>query len=557
MGTTSKAHQRLELGVRILADTVMVNVSLAAAMLARYMVETWVASSAPSRNVLIQYIDGYLLNFWILTIISLAVFSMSGFYTRGRYYQGKYKALVVVQAVSLSYLIFGCVAWLSQEPISILPRSVLFIGWLLTCGLLMLARFWSMLWRKLDRGEASHYRPVIKKQEARRVLVIGGAGYIGSALLPKLLARGYHVRLLDLFLFGMEPISKVVGHPNLEIIQADFRHVDQIVQAMRGVDDVIHLGAIVGDPACSLDQELTVEVNLMATRMIAEVAKGSGIRRFCFASTCSVYGANDHILDEWSELNPISLYAQSKLASEKVLIQMADESFSPVILRFGTVYGLSGRTRFDLVVNLMTARAIVDGKITVFGGGQWRPFLHVDDAALALMKAVEAPTDLIHGEVFNAGSNEQNYQLAEAALIIQSLVGLDGRFPEITDKGADTDFRNYRVDFTKITKLLGFIPRWTLQEGIQQVIAALESGEVKDYGDPMYSNVKFLSEENNSRLIRRENGWASDLINGEVKSRTGAAVAAIAQENSGSLPERERTVRRGKPRHERIASNVN
>src|SRR5207237_2930274 len=214
-------------------------------------------------------------------------------------------------------------------------------------------------------GEAARRLPALKKQEARRVLVIGGAGYIGSALLPKLLARGYHVRLLDLFLFGMDPIAKVLGHPNLVIIHADFRHVDKIVQAMQGVDDVIHLGGIVGDPACSLDEELTVEVNLMGTRMIAEVAKGSGIKRFCFASSCSVYGAHDQMLDERSVADPISLYARSKLASEKVVLQLADDSFSPVILRFGTVYGLSGRTRFDLVVNLLTARAIVEGKITM------------------------------------------------------------------------------------------------------------------------------------------------------------------------------------------------
>jgi nucleoside-diphosphate-sugar epimerase len=320
----------------------------------------------------------------------------------------------------------------------------------------------------------------------------------------------------------MEPIAKVVGHPNLEIIRADFRYVDKIVQAMKGVDDVIHLGAIVGDPACALDEELTVEVNLMATRMIAEVAKGSGIRRFCFASTCSVYGANDHMLDERSELQPISLYAQSKLASEKVLMQLANEFFSPVILRFGTVYGLSGRTRFDLVVNLLTARALVDKRITMFGGAQWRPFLHVDDAALALMKAVEAPTDTIHAQVFNVGSNEQNYQLLEAAKIIQSLIAQ----AEIVDRGADTDFRNYRVDFTKITRILGFIPRWTLQEGVKQVIAALESGEIKDYQDPMYSNVKFLAEESNSCLIRSETGWASELINEEVRPRMRPAVGA-------------------------------
>jgi nucleoside-diphosphate-sugar epimerase len=513
MGMTRKAQLLLEVGVRILADTVMVNVSLAAAMLARYIVEIWM-EGGPPREVLLQYIEGYLQHFWILTIISLVVFSLSGFYTRGRYYQGKYKVVVVAQAVSLSYLFFGFAAWLSQAPILLLPRSVLFGSWVLTAGMLIVARFWSMLWQKMDPGESPPSRPVLK-QAPRRMLVIGGAGYIGSALLPKLLARGYQVRLLDLFLFGMDPITKVVGNPNLEIIHADFRHVDKIVQAMKGVDDVIHLGAIVGDPACALDQELTVEVNLMATRMIAEVAKGSGISRFCFASTCSVYGANDQMLDERSELKPISLYAQSKLASEKVLLHLADEFFSPVILRFGTVYGLSGRTRFDLVINLLTARAIVDGKITVFGGGQWRPFLHVDDAAVALLKAVEASPDLSHAQVFNVGSNEQNYQLGEAAQIIQSLVAQ----VEFVDMGADTDFRNYRVDFTKITKMLGFIPRWTLQEGVKQVIAALESGEVKDYRHPMYSNVKFLSEENNSHLIQRENGWASELmINGEAGS---------------------------------------
>jgi nucleoside-diphosphate-sugar epimerase len=553
MGTSRKAHPLLELGVRIIADTVMINVSLAAAMLARYIVETWAEGGVASRGILIQYVEGYLQNFWILTIIALSVFSMSGFYTRGRYYQGKYKVLIVAQAVSFSYLIFGCVAWLTQAPISILPRSVLFIGWLLTSGLLILARFWSMLWRMLEGGEASKYRPDVQKPVARRALVIGGAGYIGSALLPKLLARGYHVRLLDLFLFGQEPIASVLGHPNLEIVHADFRHMDKIVHAMKGMDEVIHLGGIVGDPACSLDQELTVEVNLMATRMIAEAAKGSGIRRFCFASTCSVYGANDQLLDERSDLNPISLYARSKLASETVLMELADAFFSPVILRFGTVYGLSGRTRFDLVVNLLTAKAVVDGKITVSGGGQWRPLLHVDDAALALMKAVEAPTELVHGEVFNVGSNEQNYRLEEAAQVIQSLV----TEAEIEKMEADTDFRSYRVDFTKITKILGFIPQWTLQEGIKQVIAALENGEVKDYRHPMYSNVKFLSEESNSHLIRPENGWAYKLINEEIKSRTAPAVSIISQRDVGSLPVREKGKRRGDLKYGRTDLKVN
>jgi nucleoside-diphosphate-sugar epimerase len=521
MVITGRIRSALESSIRVAADALMVSAALALAMAARCVVEIWAEGTGPPRDVLLQYVKEYLNSFWILMIISMVVFYISGFYTHGRFYQGRYKALVVAQAVSLSYLIFGFVALLAEGAIS-LPRSVFFLGWFLTAVLLIVARLWSMLWRMLDNSETSEHRPEPKKQKAKRVLVIGGAGYIGSALLPKLLDRGYQVRLFDLFLFGKEPVTNVIGHPNLEIIQGDFRHMDRIVHAMRGMDDVVHLGAIVGDPACSLDQELTVEVNLMATRMIAEAAKGSGIRRFCFASTCSVYGASDHILEERSELNPISLYARSKLASEAVVMQLADHAFSPVVLRFGTVYGLSGRTRFDLVVNLLTAKAVVEGKITVFGGGQWRPFLHVDDAALAVLKAVEAPTDLIHGQVFNVGSNAQNYRLEEAAHIIQSLVPK----AEVVDMGADTDFRNYQVDFTKIRRMLDFTPRWGLHEGIKQVIAALQSGDVRDYRHATYSNVKFLSEENNSRLIQRENGWAHELINREVRRGTRSAVGA-------------------------------
>jgi nucleoside-diphosphate-sugar epimerase len=160
---------------------------------------------------------------------------------------------------------------------------------------------------------------------------------------------------------------------------------------MQDVDVVIHLGAIVGDPACALDEELSIEVNLMATRMIAEVAKGSGINRFLFASTCSVYGASDELLDEYSALNPVSLYARSKIASEQVLKNLAGPGFSPVILRFGTIYGLSGRTRFDLVVNLLAAKAVVEKKLPSSVATSGGPLCMVDDAALALLKALKAP----------------------------------------------------------------------------------------------------------------------------------------------------------------------
>ena len=283
---------------------------------------------------------------------------------------------------------------------------------------------------------------------------------------------GYHVRLLDLLLYSTEPIHDVLHHPHLELIQADFRQVDKVVEAIGDVDAVVHLGAIVGDPACALDEELTIEVNLMATRMIAEVAKGSGVNRFIFASTCSVYGASNELLDEHSALYPVSLYARSKIASEQVLKNLAGPDFVPVILRFGTIYGLSGRTRFDLVINLLAAKAVIEGTITVFGGDQWRPFVHVDDAALAILKALEAPRATVQNQIFNVGSDEQNYTIEQVGEIIQRLVPT----AEILHMGSDGDRRNYQVNF-KIRNTLHFVPQWNVEQESSKSSPASRAGK--------------------------------------------------------------------------------
>jgi nucleoside-diphosphate-sugar epimerase len=316
--------------------------------------------------------------------------------------------------------------------------------------------------------------------------------------------------VVDLLLYGTEPIRDVLSHPNLEIVRGDFRQVDAMVKAMRDVQSVIHLGGIVGDPACQLDEEVTIEVNLMASRMLAEVAKGTGVTRMIFASTCSVYGASDHLLDERSSLNPVSLYASSKLASERVLSELATDQFAPVIVRFGTIYGLSGRIRFDLVVNLLTAKAVMDGEITVFNGEQWRPFVHVDDAARALMSVLEAPVSLVRNEIFNVGSDQQNYRLREVAEMIQRQVP-DAK---VIDSQVAGDPRNYRVNFQKIHRILGFAPQWTLEEGIAQTIEAIEDGRIVDYRDPKYSNERVLDGSNGDvrDLLRCQNGWALELL---------------------------------------------
>lgn len=495
-----------EILVRVLADAALLSASYALALLTRLFVVFYVEKSQDI-GLVQDYVDIYLRSLPILLSLGIATFARFGFYTKGRAYASRYKVLVIAQAVTLSFLLFGFLGFLLPQQVNP-PRSVILIAWAFALPLVISARLWSDFWKRLAIAEVTTYeRP--KATPGKNVLVIGGAGYIGSALLPKLLERGYKVRLLDLLLYGKEPIQSVINHPHLEIIQADFRQVDKVVEAMQGMDTVVHLGGLVGDPACAVDENLTIEINLMATRMIAEVAKGFGISKFIFASTCSVYGASDQILDERSSLNPVSLYARSKIASERVLAMLADEKFAVVNLRFGTIYGLSGRTRFDLVVNLLAAKAVVDGKITVFGGDQWRPFVHVDDAALAVLKAIEAPVELVRNQIFNVGSNEQNMTLGQVGELIQRIVPN----AELIDSGRDGDRRNYRVDFSKIRKILNFEPRWTVAQGVQQVVEAIRSGAVTDYRNPIYSNVKYLTEEASSEIIKQYyTGWERAFI---------------------------------------------
>ena len=508
MPTIRSARPKKEILTRVVADIFLINAAVLAALALRFFYLVAFESKIITityETIFWNYVIGYRNIALLLTGICLFVFAMSGFYTRGRAYKGRYKALVITQAVSLAYLIFGFIAYFVGGALD-MPRGALVVAWALSVAVLVLSRVWALLWSNLVRAEISLEKPA--PLTVSRVLVIGGAGYIGSALLPKLLAKGYHVRLLDLLIYGTEPIGDVVDHPNLEIMQADFRQVDKVVEAMRNVDAVVHLGAIVGDPACALDEELTIEVNLMATRMIAEVAKGTNVSRFIFASTCSVYGANPATLDERSSLHPVSIYARSKIASEQVLTSMATSQFGPTSLRFGTIYGLSGRTRFDLVVNLLTAKAVVDGRITIFGGDQWRPFVHVDDAAEVVLKTLEAPLSLVGNQIFNVGSDEQNYTIQQAGEIIARLVP----GAELVSEGSDTDPRDYRVSFGKLSKTLAFTPRWSIEQGVKQVIDAIETGRVKDYQEAKYSNVKFLGDEGASRLIPRRNGWAHELI---------------------------------------------
>ncbi len=334
-------------------------------------------------------------------------------------------------------------------------------------------------------------------RDLETILVIGGAGYIGSVMIRRMLQNGYKVRVLDSLLYGEQSISELYNEPDFELIVGDFRHVDTVVRAARGVDAVVHLGGIVGDPACQLDPEFAIEVNFAATRMIKDVCSGFGIKRFIFASTCSVYGADDGILNESSALNPLGVYARSKVDSERILLQGSNGGLFPTVFRMATVFGFSYRPRFDLVINLFTAKAAEGEEITIFGGSQWRPFIHVDDVARAFIKCLESPLEKIGRQVFNVGDNSLNSQISDIGNMVSEL--LPGtkieRQTDLTDK------RDYRVCFDKIRNTLDFTCNMTIQDGVAEIRNAIQNGMIVNYRDAQFSNGLWLEKQPGKREI--------------------------------------------------------
>lgn len=332
----------------------------------------------------------------------------------------------------------------------------------------------------------------------QKVLLIGGAGYIGSIIARKLLTNGYKVKILDQFIYGGESLLEIQEHPDLEIVRGDTKNIGDVVQVMHDIDAVIHLAELVGDPACSYEPVLAQVTNLFATENIARICKHLKIAKMVYASSCSVYGASSdpyEQLTEESPLNPVSLYASMKIEAEKALFGLRGGCFQPTILRLGTVFGPSPRMRFDLVINLLCAKALMEKKITIFGGEQWRPFVHVEDVADAFFLALESPIDIVGGQVFNVGGNEMNFQIKEIGTTIKKL------FPNtvVDIEGNDQDRRDYRIDFTKIQTVLGFKPKKNVIDGIRGIEQLFSSGAIKDYTDMRYSNIKTMRTNSNKK----------------------------------------------------------
>ena len=321
-----------------------------------------------------------------------------------------------------------------------------------------------------------------------KVLVTGGAGYLGSHLVRLLLAAQHDVVVLDNFLYGSSGLARYRDERKLRIVEGDICTISDVVKAVKGCAAVIALAAIVGDPACNLNEAETLNSNFEATKVLVEICNDHQVRKLFFASSCSVYGAaQDLVLNEGSLLNPVSLYARTRIMSEKVILGNPNDDMMSTIFRMSTLYGWSDRMRFDLVVNFMTARGLTEGACDVYGGDQWRPFVHVQDAAQAYVTALRLNPKLLAREIYNIGFNDQNYRIQQIAESVKAhLPHLRiNTHPNVQDR------RDYRISFDKFNDVFGLKPRFDLASGIAEIAEAIEKHGTNVNQDIFY-NVKYL-----------------------------------------------------------------
>jgi nucleoside-diphosphate-sugar epimerase len=320
-----------------------------------------------------------------------------------------------------------------------------------------------------------------------RVLVTGGAGYLGALATARLLREGHTVRVLDNLQYGGSSLLAVASESGFEFCKGDVRDSSTVEKSLAGTQAVVHLAAIVGDPACARNPALAREVNLDASLQLLALAKNAGVERFIFASTCSNYGRRNEgagFAREEDELKPISLYAESKVAVETELLRTQSNGFAPTVLRFATLYGLSPRMRFDLTVNQFTMEMLTRGKISVYGEKFWRPYVHAYDAARAIATVLATPSAKVANRVFNVGDTAENYTKRDLVELIR--VEVPGCTVEYVQK--DEDPRDYRVSFDRIRSELAFEVSRRVPDGIHEVATAIRGGLIENVESPVHYN---------------------------------------------------------------------
>jgi len=329
-----------------------------------------------------------------------------------------------------------------------------------------------------------------------KVLITGGAGYIGSVLARMLLERGYEVIILDRLFFGKDSIKEI--EDQVKVVKDDIRWFNPDV--LEGVDAVFDLAALSNDPSGELDPQKTMEINYMGRVRVAKLAKKKGVKKYVLASTCSVYGFQDGILDEASNVNPLTTYAKASYMAEKEALPLADKNFTVTVLRQATVYGFSYRMRFDLAVNGMVKALFENGKIRIMRDGtQWRPFVHVKDTSMAFIKVMESESELINGQTFNVGSNNQNIQIFNLGKTVAEACGKEFKY----EWYGDPDKRSYKVSFNKIREVLGYETKHSIAEGAKEIWQKLSEGTLKPKG-PKNHNSKMVQTPNRNAQTHKE-----------------------------------------------------
>lgn len=324
--------------------------------------------------------------------------------------------------------------------------------------------------------------------EKKNILITGGAGYIGSVLVNLLLSQKYKITVLDKLLHGFNPLSKFDSE-NLNFVKGDIRDQVVVEKIMKNQDAVIHLAAIVGEPACNKNRELTRSTNKIGSEIILQAALKNKIEKFIFVSTCSNYGVMENSagsVDENSPLKPISIYSETKVEFENLLLNKKVENFYPVVLRLATAYGVSTRMRFDLTVNEFTKELYLGRELEIYGEQFWRPYCHIKDIARACLKALKSDNAIAY-QAFNVGDTHENFQKKEIVNKILKQLPAKENLIKYVEKNDDP--RNYKVSFDKIKNILNFVPDSNVDDGISEVIKSLTSKCIDDPDAPKYRNI--------------------------------------------------------------------
>lgn len=327
----------------------------------------------------------------------------------------------------------------------------------------------------------------------RKILLVGGAGYVGAVLAEELLARGYAVRILDRLYYGHQGLQEI--EDRVELVVSDMRTFDSAV--LEDVDAVVNVGGLSNDPTAEYNPKANHEMNTLATERLAELCKAQGIKRFVFASTCSIYdrgvgdGEADVIQDETSEVAPKAAYSSSKYEAERILLGMADKEFCPVILRKGTVFGFSPRMRYDLVVNTFVKCALTTAVLTLhYGGEMWRPLVDVRDVARGYIACLQAEESAVRGEIFNISHG--NHRISELALRVREALRDLGIDVDIQPDYSYRGVRSYRVSTRKIEQVLGFRPVVTVEESAKTMVQKIREYGYTDFDNPRYYNIRWM-----------------------------------------------------------------